>query len=140
MERKMDKCTVLIESWEMQCCGTPFKIGDTVNWTVFELEGDAGDYCYSSHHYESTGIQSIEGIAIGITAIYDSHGKEIAEDVNYADGYNDEIEGKELISYRVCLENAVINDLPEDDDDLDDSENDDWLLNNKEIQDFLKRH
>lgn len=140
MESKKDKCTVLIESWEMQCCGTPFKVGDTVNWTVFEIEGDAGDYCYSNHHYESTGILEIEGIVIGIAAIYNSHEKKIAEDVNCADGYNDEREGKDLISYCVCLENAVINDLPEDKNDFDDSENDDWLLNNKEIQDFLNRH
>lgn len=28
------KCTVTYDCWQMECCGTPFSVGDTVKWFV----------------------------------------------------------------------------------------------------------
>ena len=40
------KCTVFYESWQLECCGKAFSIGDIVKWFV-----DLGtiDYCYEAH-------------------------------------------------------------------------------------------
>lgn len=32
-ETKMDKCTIYYESWQLQCCGDPFSVGDIIEWT-----------------------------------------------------------------------------------------------------------
>ena len=49
-------CKVFYESWQMECCGRPFAIGDSVSWLVLretELNSpvDVGriDYCYEAH-------------------------------------------------------------------------------------------
>lgn len=34
MESK--KCKVFYDSWQMDCCGDPFAVGDLITWTVFE--------------------------------------------------------------------------------------------------------
>lgn len=50
------KCTIFYECWQMECCGTPFAIGDTIKWLVMETEQlnipvDVGkiNYCYEAH-------------------------------------------------------------------------------------------
>lgn len=30
---KLDTCNIFYESWQIQCCGKPFKIGDRVRWS-----------------------------------------------------------------------------------------------------------
>jgi hypothetical protein len=42
----MNKVKIRIASWEMQCCGTPFKVGDNVKWTVCRGT-DSGDESFS---------------------------------------------------------------------------------------------
>ena len=44
------------ESWQMECCGIAFSLGDTVKWLVRKAEQvtvsvDIGriDYCYEAH-------------------------------------------------------------------------------------------
>lgn len=56
----MNNCRVLYVCWQLQCCGNPFKIGDTVKWLVCEPNGalrtpvDVGhiDYWYEAHDSE----------------------------------------------------------------------------------------
>lgn len=52
------KKIVVYEGWEMECCGTPFKIGDSISWPVFDADDptaldhmgvDHVDY-YEEHH------------------------------------------------------------------------------------------
>lgn len=47
---------VFYESWQMECCGIAFSLGDTVKWLVRKAEQvtasvDIGriDYCYEAH-------------------------------------------------------------------------------------------
>lgn len=32
-ELKMESCVVSYDSWQMQCCGDPFSVGDKIEWT-----------------------------------------------------------------------------------------------------------
>lgn len=32
-ERELDWCTVYYESWQIQCCGEPFSVGEKIEWT-----------------------------------------------------------------------------------------------------------
>lgn len=32
--------TVWVESWQMQCCGTPFRIGERISWTLARVQDD----------------------------------------------------------------------------------------------------
>ena len=52
------KCTVFYESWQLECCGKAFSIGDIVKWFVYKIEReqilapvDLGtiDYCYEAY-------------------------------------------------------------------------------------------
>ena len=38
-ETKMSECTIYYESWQLQCCGAPFSIGDKVEWTCIMPTG-----------------------------------------------------------------------------------------------------
>ena len=29
-----------VDAWQMQCCGTPFEVGDSVSWSVIESDVD----------------------------------------------------------------------------------------------------
>lgn len=55
----LHQCVVLYEDWQMQCCGVPFKIGDTVRWIVMKSDSynppvDVGtiDYYYEAHNLD----------------------------------------------------------------------------------------
>lgn len=44
--------TVYYESWQMDCCGTPFGIGDTVEWRCDKADDSfliKADYYYEAH-------------------------------------------------------------------------------------------
>ena len=50
---------VYYEMWQMECCGEPFSVGDTVKWLVQKAEFidmpiDVSDipYCYQAHSSE----------------------------------------------------------------------------------------
>ena len=48
------ECTIFYESWQMQCCGTEFKIGDVIEWIVCTSENFTPaniniDYFYEAH-------------------------------------------------------------------------------------------
>jgi len=32
-ETKMDDCTIYYDSWQIQCCGDPFSVGEMIEWT-----------------------------------------------------------------------------------------------------------
>jgi hypothetical protein len=116
--------TVWIESWQMQCCGTPFKLGDTVNWTVLECvfvdpSVDVGkiDFYYENHAENNDGLFEIEGMVSHILAIH--HAYELKKKtrtkipisgmttpVYEADGWEKDMDGMEFAAYCVKLENA----------------------------------
>lgn len=73
-------CKVFYESWQMDCCGEPFSIGDTVNWTVgkYEKLGPCNtvnlgtiDYYYENHLFDRGPYYELEGKVIGIKILYE---------------------------------------------------------------------
>ena len=38
-ERELDWCTIYYESWQLQCCGDPFSVGDKIEWTCIMPTG-----------------------------------------------------------------------------------------------------
>ena len=122
-----DKCVVYIEDWQMQCCGTPFIIGDCVEWTVIDYGDDfrdqfvKPDYYYENHgSAQSKELFRLTGTVASIKACYytlehkSGEGK-IASlvyvnsiEVTEADGWNKDIDGKQFGSYIVELDSCSI--------------------------------
>lgn len=70
-EKHLDECTLYYESWQIQCCGDPFSVGDKVKWTCIIPEnyknahGTIIDF-EEEHHGFAT--HAIEGIVTKIIA------------------------------------------------------------------------
>ena len=74
------ECTVFYESWQMECCGRAFSIGDTVEWLVYQTEPgeilspvDIGpvDYCYEQHSSDWKKLLILEGKVEAIKILYE---------------------------------------------------------------------
>lgn len=128
METKMNSCTIYYESWQMQCCGTPFSVGDKVKWDCVvpenptRVQGFILDFD-EEHHTPST--HSVKGTVRKIIAEYTDHPAEksevdyddsniIREETQYADGWNFEKSNKpstkrSFFGYIVELEDVTVN-------------------------------
>jgi hypothetical protein len=126
---KKKTCTVYVEDWQMQCCGTPFKIGDSISWTVIEYSDSIGyrdQHCKSDFYYEnhssaqqSEQLYNLTATVVSIKACYYTveyspiEGKEKCQmghwiyaksiDVTEADGRDADIDGLQFGSYNVKL-------------------------------------
>lgn len=79
----MDTCVVFYESWQMECCGIAFKIGDKVKWHVYkcnsfdfldiETKIDKVDYFYDAHFSEDTEHYVLEGRVESIYIMYEKY-------------------------------------------------------------------
>lgn len=74
------KCNVFYESWQMECCGTAFSVGDTVKWLVYKAEQlntpvDIGEinYCYEAHSSDWENILVLEGRVETIKILYQKY-------------------------------------------------------------------
>lgn len=124
-------CKVFYACWQMQCCGDPFKPGDTVKWLVrkdFELinsddvELNDLDYVYDAHDHTVNSI--LTGVVTRIWGLYEKyeqsednpilmypvHGELI--ELDSVDGEEESIGELEISGYVVELENCYISDMP----------------------------
>ena len=69
--------TVWIDSWQIQCCGEPFKTGDKIKWTALKwkfekpvVEVGKIDFYYENHAESNDNLFEIEGIVEEILAIH----------------------------------------------------------------------
>ncbi len=81
-------CTVLYEGWQMECCGTPFCIGDTVLWPITNRKDGkviGSDmfipYYYEAHSSDYQNISMLQGIVTQIDVLYQTY--ELAIDGKY---------------------------------------------------------
>ncbi|MBR6338090.1 MAG: hypothetical protein IKR76_10245 [Ruminococcus sp.] len=65
--------TVFYDSWQLECCGTPFTAGDKIKWVVRPNNGlytavdlSFVDYCYEAHSEYKPDFSVIEGIVTDI--------------------------------------------------------------------------
>lgn len=121
------KCIVFYESWQMECCGTPFSTGDIVKWLVIKAERlntpvNVGtiDYCYEAHSSEWENIFVLDGTVETIKILYQSYvpsednphllipisGKTI--DTENAKGFDKKVDNMEASGYIVVLNEYAI--------------------------------
>ena len=71
---------VFYELWQMECCGKPFRIGDSVEWYVitvdrlirpFDIKGL--EYFYDEHFDDWDDIYTLKGVVSGISVYYEKY-------------------------------------------------------------------
>ncbi|MCR5007069.1 MAG: hypothetical protein K6A76_00615 [Oribacterium sp.] len=62
----------------MECCGTPFKIGDSIEWHVISADRlirpfdiDGLEYAYDAHFDDWDGIYTLKGVVKNISVYYE---------------------------------------------------------------------
>lgn len=132
-ETKLDECVVYYESWQLQCCGKPFAIGKTIDWTGFvpkrydNAHGYIIDF-HEDHHAHAT--HKITGIVTMINSQYSDSDKD-KKIISYhkewayhsilqnADGWDcgqetDETKKRTIWGYIVELKDVTITPLKKD--------------------------
>lgn len=122
-------CRVFYTCWQMQCCGDPFKIGDTIKWTVVkdyqlilsdDVTLDDLDYVYEAHDHTAK-LFNFTGVVKRIWGLYEkyetsdkdpnfplvsTHGELI--EIDSVDGEEEPIGELEISGYVVELENCEV--------------------------------
>ncbi|MHC6204169.1 DUF6578 domain-containing protein [Breznakiellaceae bacterium SP9] len=129
----MNECAVWIEDWQMQCCGKPFAIGDTVEWLALKWTGTDSeivnvgktDYLYDHHSSDFKGLFKIQGVVAHIEAIfYHYEEKQMVlagrsgnfmipvsgkvRSVESANGWEKDADGMDFAAYHVALRKVNI--------------------------------
>ena len=127
----MASCVVDYEDWQMQCCGTPFKLGDAVEWPVMKATRedhpwieivDSIDYYYETHDSWSAEMLRLRGVVTDIKAIHIQYvpspdnsrhlvavsGSGIAVKVKKADGRDKDRKGMMFRGYVVTLNDFIV--------------------------------
>ena len=122
-------CNVYYETWQLECCGTVFSIGDTVKWLVCKAEqidtpiniGEI-DYYYEAHSSDWENIFVLEGKVETIKILYEQYEYKQIEndgrllipvdgklvDAECASGFEEKIDDMQASAYVVCLKDCVI--------------------------------
>jgi len=116
----LNQCIVLYDDWQIQCCGAPFKIGDTVSWLVLKWDYDnipvnvgTIDYCYEAHDTNYKTLFMLNGFVseIIVRALHYKYEESPNNpnvnvpvsghtvDVDSADGWDEPIEGLPFSAY-----------------------------------------
>ena len=123
-----DNCKIYYESWQIQCCGEPFSVGDIVEWTCIKSKGKSNHHeipvdFIEDHHAE--GNLTIVGTITKITAersetphdnkpiSYDEV-ELIREELQHADGWESDFDSDEetqrfFWGYIVELKDVTVN-------------------------------
>ena len=124
------KARIFYDLWEMECCGTPFKIGEGVDWLVRNIdeikdtiEVDNLDYIYDAHNDDWENIYKLKGIVKTINIYYEKFEIKNVEgrnmlvpipktsklvNTNSSDDYEEDVDGLKASAYVVELENVTI--------------------------------
>ena len=129
-ETELDEGTIYYESWQIQCCGDPFSVGDKVDWTCIMPSGYKNAHGIitdfeENHHGFST--HSISGTVTKIIversefpkgqreAWYDK-AEVIHEEISHADGWeseykDDDTTDRTFWGYIVELKDVIVKPL-----------------------------
>lgn len=110
-ELKMESCVVSYDSWQMQCCGNPFSVGDKIEWTCEIPKKDVNRHgvkidFLEEHHGDET--HTITGTVTKIIAersespqgekVVSYHEVDIiCDELQHADGWESEYESDEVV-------------------------------------------
>lgn len=122
--------TVWVDDWQMQCCGEPFEVGASIEWTVLPVTDATGYAAFlephvvaritdrEDHHTDSRELVTMRGVVRSIDAVfcrYRVRGKAavpversgVLEQRRVASGWeaDDEVgAGRTFVGYLVALE------------------------------------
>lgn len=124
------KAKIFYDLWEMECCGTPFKIGEGVDWLVRNIdeikdtiEVNNLDYIYDAHNDDWENIYKLKGIVKTINIYYEKFEIKNVEgrnmlvpipktsklvNTNSSDNYEEEMDELKASAYVVELEDVTI--------------------------------
>lgn len=129
-EKRYRQCTVYYESWQIQCCGEPFAVGDQVIWTCsvsseiknahgFIIDFEEDHHGLSTHTISGTIrkiIAEYSEFPKGERVVYYHKASVIQRAIQKADGYedgckSDEFSDRTFWGYIVTLEDVVVKPL-----------------------------
>ena len=135
-ETHFDECKLYYESWQMQCCGDPFAVGDKVDWTCvipsqyknahgIIIDFDEEHHGFATHSISGTVTRIIaerSEFAKGERVVCYNQAKTIQEEILTANGFEKEICSDEetdrtFWGYIVTLKDAVVKPLEEKEND-----------------------
>lgn len=129
--KKLEKCIIAYECWQMQCCGDPIKVGEEVNLEIetytepYELAGFHIDF-NEEHHHGMTAVAKgtvkqikvvfLEEYANSENRFDDPNNVFSVYDLDYADGWEGiDNCGKhtpsDFFNYLIFMENVTIEDI-----------------------------
>lgn len=129
-EKKMDECTLYYESWQIQCCGEPFSVGDKVDWTCIIPHGDKNahgiiiDFEENHHGFASHSITGTVTKILAERSVFPK-GKRVVhyakamttlDELQHADGWESDFEDddateREFWGYIVELKDVTVKPL-----------------------------
>lgn len=131
-EKHYNTCKLYYESWQLQCCGDPFAVGDKVNWTCVmptEYKNAHGIIIDFEEEHHGFATHSISGTVAQIIAersefpkgkrvVHYPQAKTIQEEIPKANGHekdfsSDEKTDRTFWGYIVTLKDAVLKPLPD---------------------------
>lgn len=133
-ETMMDYCVVYYESWQLQCCGVPFSVGDKVDWTCImpqEYKNAHGIILDFEEEHHGFATHSIVGTVSKIVAersefptgkrkVWYHKAHTIQEEISRADGRESLTKGDDTTErtfwgYIVELKDVVVKPLSKND-------------------------
>ncbi len=129
-ETKMKECVVYYESWQIQCCGDPFAVGDRVEWTgvtpsLFRnahgtiIDMDEDHHGFATHSVTGTVTKIIaerSEFPNGKREVCYEKAATIQEERNHADGWESDLKSdnttdRTFWGYVVTLKDAIVSPL-----------------------------
>ena len=129
-ETKMNECKIYYESWQLQCCGDPFSVGDKVEWTCImprEFNNAHGIIIDFEEEHHGFATHSIVGTVSNIIAersefpkgervVWYHKAHTIQEELTHADGWetnykDDETTDRTFWGYIVTLKDVTVKPL-----------------------------
>ena len=129
-EKHYDECTIYYESWQIQCCGDPFEVGERIDWTCImptDIKNAHGVVLDFQEEHHGFATHSICGTVDKIVAERSEFPKGkrvvryeaaqiIKEEISKANGWESEIKDDEttertFCGYIVTLKDAVVKPL-----------------------------
>lgn len=129
-EKRMDECTIYYESWQLQCCGDAFAVGDNVEWTcimpenyknahgiIIDLEEE--HHGFATHSITGKVVKIIaerSEFPVGTREVWYHRAQVIQTEIQKADGWESDIKDDETTDrtfwgYIVELTDATIKPL-----------------------------
>lgn len=131
-ETHFDECTLFYESWQLQCCGEPFAVGDKVEWTglmpsqyknahEIPIDFEEDHHGFASHAITGTVSRIIaerSEFPKGESEVWYEKASTIQEYINSADGKesdfpDDDTTEKTLWGYIVLLTDVTVKPIKE---------------------------